>query len=60
MYTYKVVALQTKRVGLKFELEDLESKINKYALDGWRVSQLVPILNNGYTKGYKIVFEKEI
>jgi hypothetical protein len=59
MYTYKVITVKYKRSGLKSIPLDIESIINTEAAQGWRLSQLVSVISNGFTQGYNIVFERE-
>ena len=64
MYQYKLVEIQQKSMWKgRMKLEDLESKINEYANQGWELDRIV----SGETAGtlgfgkdvFIIVFKKE-
>ncbi|MDY0236365.1 MAG: DUF4177 domain-containing protein [Gudongella sp.] len=66
MYEYKIVELGFKRLGLKAmafsELEEHQEIINKYAKEGWRLIQILPVKfgNAGYPTKFEIIFERKI
>ncbi len=60
MYTYKVVNAIPQWKGLNRIPIDLENLINFEAAQGWRLFQIVPNTEHGYTEGHIVVFVREI
>ncbi len=60
MYEYKIVELGLKGIVYS-ELEEHEEIIDKYAKEGWRLVQILPVKfgNAGYPKEFEIIFERK-
>jgi hypothetical protein len=60
MYTYKVVNVVSQWKGIKLIAPDFEKFINFESAQGWKLFQIVPHLENGYSVGHNLVFEREV
>ena len=58
MFTYEVVKIKYNIWKSKYE-ENLEDVLNDYALDGWRLVQVLKTNENG-TYHLKVIFEKPL